>query len=447
MKNKKSPTVQLIANNNYLLNANSYENSALVTMTNFDESAFIESPNYYGWVASTIDGVQIKFQPWGLQNNMPQAREALITNNNVVGTLLKTKRNVQIGLGLMAVKEQFINGTRKLIEVETPPPAKDFFDAINIDVFLRAAFTELNIHGVFFPEAIRGRGGKIVNADVKKTRHIRSGLKDVNGNIAQYFWCGDWLRKNWKQFPVFEIDFFDANLIQPKFVFPCSESLLDDNYYPTPEWQGSRDWIELSNLIPKFHLYNLQNGFTPRWHITIPQDYFKDTSTRSLTEKETKDNITKEDAARQDFIDTLNGYLTGLPGVGRGLITDEYFEPLAKQFVGIKILPLQVDLQGEAMLKLYEKSNQAVIASQGVHPTLAAIETGSTRAGGSEILRALQLYLITHTKQPRSAVIQFFNLVHKINGWDPSIKWAFRDETLTPLSEQPNGMVETAPTQ
>jgi hypothetical protein len=223
---------------------------------------------------------------------------------------------------------------------------------------------------------------------------------------------------------------------------PIGMSLLTDDYYDIPVWQGSRDWIELANLIPQFHLYNLENGFTPRWHVIIPQDYFKGITPKGLTAEQMKDADTKEEAARQDFLNKLNKYLAGLPGVGRALVTDEYFDPLAKEFIGIKIKPLEVDLKDEAMLKLYEKSNQAVIAAQGIHPTLAAIESGQTRAGGSEILRALQLYLITKTKQPRSAVLQFVNFLHRVNGWGEGISWAFKDETLTSLAENADGLKE-----
>jgi hypothetical protein len=437
----------------YLVTAG--QNKAIVQFTRGDDASFEPSNSLVGWAASVGDGAQgrsIMYQPWGAKNDMPQARERLILDNNVVGALMETKRDVWIGLGLKPVETEFVNGVSVVREVKMPDEAKAFFDAIDIDKFLLEAFGELCMHGMFIPECVREKSGKIINAEVKKSRHMRSGRKNTDGNVTAWYWCGDWGRKSRKEFPVKEIPLYDPQYEaakgwnrQPKFVYPIGCSLLTDDYYNIPIWSGSRDWIELANIIPKFHLYNLENGFTPRWHITIPQDYFKGVSVKGLTAEDMKNEDTKEEAARQDFLNKLNKYLAGLPGVGRALITDEYFEPLAKQFSGIKIKALEVDLKDEAMLKLYEKSNQAVIAAQGIHPTLAAIETGSTRAGGSEILRALQLYLITKTKQPRNALLRFIKLVHRINGWDEKISWVFRDETLTTLADNKDGVTEVPP--
>lgn len=428
---------------------------AVVQFSRGDDASFEPSANAYGWVASVDDGQKSKpilFQPWGTKNDMPQARERLVADNNVVGALMETKRDVHIGLGLMPVVEKFENGARTLHEVAMPPGAAAFFDAINIESFLRDAFGEMAVHGGFVPECVRDKGGRIIGAEVKHARHCRSGRKDVKGRVSAWYWCGDWSRRGNKLFPITEMPVYDPSLEvlkgwkrQARFVMPLNCSLLTDDYYPVPTWQGSRDWIELANLIPQFHLYNLENGFTPRWHVIIPQDYFKGVSPKGMTESQMKDADTQEEAARKDFLNKLNKYLAGLKNAGRALVTDEYFEPLAKQFVGVKITPLQVDLKDEAMLKLYEKSNQAVIAAQGIHPTLAAIESGQTRAGGSEILRALQLYLITKTKQPRATVLQFIKFVHKVNGWDKGVSWAFRDETLTSLADNQNGVMDKKP--
>jgi hypothetical protein len=450
MARATSKNIEQVTENIYILRHGA--TADLVQFSRGDDASFLPAATLLGESATLGTGKSVLFQPHGARNDMPQARERLVADNNVIGALMETKRDIWIGLGLMPIREVFENGTRRLVEVAMPTAADEFFDKVNIDGFLRDAFGEMAIHGGFLPEAARLKGGEISDIGVKKSRHMRSGRKDVTGNVSSWYWCGDWQRKLAQQFPIQEIPLYNKALEvlpsyrrQLKFLYPLSCSLLTDDYYPIPVWQGSRDWAELSNMIPQFHLFNLDNGFTPRWHVTIPDGYFKDTTMRNLTEADMKNSKNKEEAARKNFLGKLNKYLAGLRGTGRALVTDEFYNPLAKEFSGIKIKPLEVDLKDEAMLKLYEKSNQAVIAAQSLHPTLAAIETGQTRAGGSEILRALQLYLITKTKQPRSTVLQFINLIHRINGWEKGIKWTFRDETLTTLADNTNGVMKKEP--
>ena len=52
--------------------------------------------------------------------------------------------------------------------------------------------------------------------------------------------------------------------------------MFHDDNYNIPVWEGSADWIELANLIPQWHIKNINAGYSPRWHIEVPLDYFVD---------------------------------------------------------------------------------------------------------------------------------------------------------------------------
>ena len=157
-----------------------------------EDASFAPSPNIVGWTATVDKGKDTKkpilFQPQGLKNDMPQARERLVTDNNVVATLIETKRDIHCGLGLKSVKSVLVDGVLKQTEVEMPTAAKDFFEANNFDGFLRDAFGEIGVHGGFLPECVRDKGGNIIEVEVKKARHMRSGMKDDNGNVAAWYW-------------------------------------------------------------------------------------------------------------------------------------------------------------------------------------------------------------------------------------------------------------------
>jgi hypothetical protein len=227
-----------------------------------------------------------------------------------------------------------------------------------------------------------------------------------------------------------------------KFIKQISCSILTDDYYFIPVWLGSKVWIELANIIPIFHKYNLENGYTIRWHIEMPKDYFTDKSlnmvVNSLTEA--TEYRKAEDAKRQKFMDKINKFLSGVKNTGRAIFTEyEINLALGKDYPGIKITPLDVDLKDEALLKLQVVADTVVTSSQGIHPTLANIDSGGTRAGGTEILRAYQLFQMAKTYVLRDTVLRYWTWVNQVNGVSKNIKWMFRDQVLTELSQNKQG--------
>ena len=232
---------------------------------------------------------------------------------------------------------------------------------------------------------------------------------------------------------------------QKKFVLHTGDSLLTDEYYFIPTWWGGKTWVSLANIIPVYHINNLGHGYNIRYHVEIPKDYFADTSTSAQTPESRQQAKRAKDQARKDFIDNLNKFLQGVSNVGRTVVTEyEINRAAGKEFPGIKIKPIENNMQDEALLKLFDKSNQANISGQGIHPTLAAIETQGKLSSGSEIRNALIMYTAIKTPSARKLIMKAVDLMHRINGFDKSIKWMFRDIEITKLDAEPKGQQEVA---
>ncbi|MEO7176717.1 MAG: hypothetical protein ABIV51_12450, partial [Saprospiraceae bacterium] len=90
-------------------------------------------------------------------------------------------------------------------------------------------------------------------------------------------------------------------------------------------------------------------------------------------------------------------------------------------------------------LKLYDKSNQANISGQGIHPVLANIETAGKLSSGSEIRNALIMYITIKAPNPRAILLKPFELVKKLDKWDADIFLGFKDVEMTTLDENPKG--------
>lgn len=392
-----------------------------------------------------------KIWTWGKNNLLPQEREALVLDNNIVPELMGTKRDITVGGGLMCYKEVFKDGKRAIEEVEQPAAARTWFEELpgknggqDIDAYFLKACRNLIFHSNTFTEGIRTLGNKIDSIEALECRHVRPEKMTKLGEILNWFWSGNWKEYRKEEFAPMKIPAYRGEMAkQTRFVLHCMDDLLSDDYLGIPTWWGGRAWIECANAIPIFHINNLRNGYTIRWHIEIPKDYFWDYSAPAQTQTQKSALMAKESEDRKAFLARLNEFLAGYEQAGRALITDyELNKAAGKDFPGIKITPLNVDLKDKALLDLFEKSNDANISGQGVHPTLAAIQTQGKLSSGSEIRNAFTMYVAIKTPVKRNILLKPLNLIHKVNGWGEGIKWGFRDIEITKLDDNPAGKLE-----
>ncbi len=390
---------------------------------------------------------------WGANNLLPQEREALVLDNNIVPELMATKRDITVGGGLMCYRERFVEGKRSIEEVQMPAAAKAWLDELpeknggqDIESYLLKACRNLIYHSNTFSEVVRDKAGKIFSVKALEGRHVRPEKMTERGRILNWYWSGNWKEFRKKEYAPIQISNYAGEVRkQRKFVLHLMDDVLSDEYLGIPTWWGGRAWIECANAIPIFHINNLRNGYTIRWHIEIPKDYFWDYTSAANTQKEKTDAKAKETAAKQEFLQKLNAFLAGYEQTGRALITEyEMNKQLGKDFPGIKVTPLNVDLKDKALLDLFEKSNDANISAQGIHPTLTAIQTQGKLSSGSEIRNAFAMYVAIKTPVKRSILLKPLQYVHRVNGWGEGIKWGFRDIEITKLDENPAGQQQVA---
>jgi hypothetical protein len=430
------------------INDNTYfgeESQALISIID-DHFHFAKRDDEGGISTVWVGKEQGDIWYWGANNNLPYEREVLVRQNNVMGELVATKRGIVLGSGLTAYKERYENGKVVKEPVEIPPKIRDFFEKVQIDRYLQHAAKNLLFHGNVFTELIRGRGTEqIVSLESKECRHVRAEKMRMDGKIHNFYWCGAWhkVKRDRHKIRVEKIPAYTSKRADKRFILHSGDNLLTDDYYYIPAWWGARQWLLLANCIPDFHLANLKHGYNIRYHIQIPKGYFFDYSSAQQSPNDLEKFKGEEAAAKQDFLDRMNDFLAGVANSGRAVFTTyEINKQMGKEFPGIKIDPISVDLQDDALLALFEKSNQANISAQGIHPTLAAIETSGKLSSGTEIRNAFLMYVAIKTPTPRNILLEPIRLIQKINGWDPELKWWFKDIELTTLDKEPTGLTE-----
>lgn len=390
---------------------------------------------------------------WGPTNSMPDQRENLIANNNIVPQLLATKRNIILGGGLMAYRETFDNGKRIINEQSMPPEFMDFLDANEVeDEFLPTQCNNLLIQGNFYTEFTRDGKDSLAGMKPQICRHVRAEKQDQNGRIPSFFLYGHWgkITNEQKLLEIKELERipnYDKEGMQPKFMLHCADKMLGGPYYYTPHWDGSQTWIKVANCIPEFHLGNLENGFNIRYLIKVPEDYFL----RSLSQDKRKDDTKLKQhitEAKQTFKNKLNDFLAGAKNAGRGLIiTKHIYKHIQKEWPELEIVPLEVDLKDEAMLKLYESSNTANTSAHGTPPALAGIATGAKLTSGSEIRNLYNFFQLSATTMPRRILLKPLRMSWKSMGLPMDIKLGFRNIMMETTDKNPNGITQPIPAE
>ncbi len=151
--------------------------------------------------------------------------------------------------------------------------------------------------------------------------------------------------------------------------------------------------------------------------------------------------------AKQELLDTINTWLAGNKNAGRSFHSSyRVHGPSGKEFGGIKITPIKYDMKDEALIRLFDKSNEANMSSQGVHPTLANIQTQGKLSSGSEIRNAFLMYVAIKTPVPRRILLKPLHQVRRMNGWNqkyPNIKgFMFKDIEIQKLDVEKTGKSE-----
>lgn len=393
---------------------------------------------------------QAEIMGWGPNNDLPNYRERLIAENNIAPALLAVRRDITIGQGIFAYRKRYENGERIIEEVEMGKEQQVFFDQLEAQGYWEDLAGDFIHHGMVASEFVREKGmeNKIVTLEAKRMRHLRAEHQDDAGKINHWYFSGQWGHREGEQSKkeAVKIPVYDPSWTRPpaNFIFVTGDGMLClDEYYYTPSWWGSEEWIRLANCIPEFHQSNLSNGYALRWHIEIPKGYFAGKAPKSGNEEDLKKAKSELEKAKKKFIDDMDKLLKGANKAGRSIFTTyEINKHAQKAYPGIKITPLSVDLKDEALLKLFEKSNQAVISAQGVHPTLANIETQGKLSSGTEIRNAYLMYLAIKTPLPRKILLRAINIVKQMNKWPAEIHYGFRDMVLAPLNDDKSGAKE-----
>lgn len=433
-------------------------------VTNSNQAALItfknNRPADIGEVKSftAIDKKGVKsIKQWGSDNRLPNYRKHILMDNNIMGSLIESKAAIVIGHGISAYVDVYEGEGAKRKRVKVPVPMPDevqqWLDLHDVhDNYLQSAAYQLLMHNNAFVSLMpdRKRSPNVGSIKSYGCEYVRA-VKEKNKEVIGYLHHPNWEKPTAQEGTFAYFPRYDKTASRLEHsMMHIGYGAFHDGVYWHPSYWGGKEWIELSNEIPKFHKANILNGYTVRVHIEIPQGYFLDKSKyqdAQGNDKKMKKCIAKAEQAEQEFLDTVNSILAGADNAGRAVITTKRFMELSKMWEGITITPINLDMKDEALLKLFDKSNDANIASMDIHPSIANVQTQGKLSSGSEMRNAINIYIKYKTPIIRTTLLKPIKEVMRINGWDryidkasgEIIKYRIEDTMLETLDDAPTG--------
>jgi hypothetical protein len=406
--------------------------------------------NYASGLVTPISGYgltkAVKIKYWGSNNLEPYEREQIIFNSHLLGRLIKTLRNIVLGENLILI-EKSIDAEGNTVKKQIPLPGSVAMIFKNSDMprQLMNACDDLLKHANIGYSFVRTKGGDIYSLKAVKFRHIRAGDQNEDGEIDDYYFCGNWAQPHSIRFPVSRLVSYAPLSKQSSFMLHIKDELLTDEYYGVPQWWGARRFATLANSIPEFHLKDLENGASPSFHIKKPKDYCDDTDAynNAITEEQKKSVRSEDEARSQKFIDDVTNSLNGIGNTGNIAVTEYDVDPATGKMVGdIIIEPISRDLHGDEFIKVLQEMSLAIVSAVGLHPALAGVMVQGKMTNSTEILRAYQLCLLIEAPQYRRLLFGFEKVFKDEGLLKDNQFFDVEAQTMVTLAGDPTGVAD-----
>jgi len=193
------------------------------------------------------------------------------TNNNYPDTLIDLYNSSSIHQSIVTQKSKMIAGggytldeTRLSFEqkVEVEKMLRFFSDGKDIQNFIDLISGDWELFGACSIEVIWSKDfSRVVKVNRVNPRYIRSG-KFVDGKVEEYYFSDNWT--NTRTNPPVRIPAFSiSNKTDYTQMMYFKKYNPSQEYYGTPGYISSTNWILADSQIGVYHNNNISNGFAP----------------------------------------------------------------------------------------------------------------------------------------------------------------------------------------
>lgn len=437
--------MQALSDSVFIVDNPSAHSAAIVQLTGWRDLAF-GGPMITRPAPGNTAGFTRRHVPWGPSDNFPNLMRQLNDANNMIPSLLSTVRDMIYGQDPEYIQVTS-EGGRKTVKPYYDDQLQEWEEQTDIMNYEIEAINQLVDNGNIFTrfELDVVSGFPLISiSDSYKTRigfprDLTKGIEEFH--INPYF--GDYTVFS-HQDTTFVNRFNPATFFTDLVQIHHSKIRIPGNpFYSYPTWWAAADWIELANLIPRFHTSGIKNGYNIKYLIKIPKDYFDNAPGQpKITEAEQQQKWGAFESRIRDMLSGENQvnkamfikYLRGIDG---------------KMLDNIDVIPLKNEMSDDAYGKILEMANLGITNAVSVISTLAGSNPGKGNDSGSQVRVMADYQSHFRTPIPRKIVSESINKAIRII--DPkkykNVFRAYPGVQITTLDKNPNGVQKTGPAQ
>lgn len=429
--------------------------------------------------------------PWGEDNRFPQHIAAMLETVGIARPALHKKVRRLYGQGILPclVLDSQPDAGKEVIQ---PLPRKqyqkvyDFVESIKFTRFMLEYLLDWVTYANCFPEGILSKDGKTITGWVHQEscdcrfrqmdeqgrmntvllsklwgltqdQYIKFGGKKAISGIS-YTTAADGLptiidnqyikalRAIDPYNPLESLQEYTKNMQASSklksFILPVNFPSANKTYYQLPVWDGARvaGWFDIAAAIPNLIRSLLNNAFHIKYHIEIPENYFK----KRVGEGNWEAMGTEERGkVRTSVLQEMKNYLQGTDKAGSALITEfETHYQSGSEYGRVKITELSNKINIDKEFLASASANHEILTAFEINPDeIGAGVPGSAYGGnkGGSNIREGSLLSISELKLEREVLLAPLYLTRDYNGWGSEVQFRFRDTILTTLDQSKQG--------
>lgn len=352
--------------------------------------------------------------------------------------------------------------------VRTMPDVTRFVDENNLELHYQKCVTDDTCMDIYFPTygLSRGRSGgwdpKIVSVGHLPAVCTRMEQMDAGWRVNYVYFSEKWRqdataeleRKDVVAYPVLSPQNALKELRETVsryknvgihrrplwFCVPTFYPSMLKPYYPQPAW-----WSIFPSQIYNYASTLVYDKATARRNSTmwgkmifLNLSYFKQICDQSGVETPEEVQAMKEQIYAQ-----VENFLKKRENNGKTLFVESFLSQDEKTlWKSIEIVDVpQATIEVDTKAALGEIS-RTIFFALGVHPSLIGADPGGSSTGGT-FQRELQLLKQQQVSSRQRIYLNFLNNIVKFNKWDSHATWVIREQVLTTLDRNANGIEET----
>jgi hypothetical protein len=391
--------------------------------------------------------------PWGSDNLYPQNfyNKKFLKNGSAVGGV-GALQNAHYGSGFeLQLESEGEDGAsvKKIVPFLKYPDIQAFVRNSKLKRFWNEIIADQTLFSIGFAHFVVSKDFKTITSVRRQKAAWCRFEKMGNDGVIKHVWINsDWSNEN-KEYsyaiPVVD-PYMSAEEVSVwcqenqyfEFIYPSYYPLIDESYYPKPGWHAvdRNGWMDVANSVPELKQAIFQNQAHIKYIIYVSEMYFENFYKEEWDEFDSD----KRQKIRNELVAAIDSHMAGNSAGGRSIISP-IFEENGKFVEGIKVVPIDNNLQDGSYLPDASAANSEILFALGVDPCIIGlgIPGGKNLSGSGSDKREAYNILCANLKPRREITLEIWELLRDFNSWDPNLEGCFPNMVLTTLDKEKSG--------